>query len=286
MNIQLNLIRVIWHVVIIFLLISCNQKQPTATDSTSDFSKEDSLAFVNRKDSLERELVFEALGDTAFGNICFGVNETQYLKALNAFKRPLIKESRYFDIEFADYKFHIDEGSHVEKNKNVSIQGWPYGLEDILKEDRMRTYFYNNKLFSINWNSSRRIGDYSSVKKQIEYLVSYFEKRYGKPNVNNIALFNSSYIETGVWFQMKVIAKWDTNNRKIVIYYRELVGNERDKWMDENYPNEYQYELDINFIDKAQKRDVDNYIKPILKRFSDDYIEKERRDSIKNENVL
>ena len=85
---------------------------------------------------------------------------------------------------------------------------------------------------------------------------------------------------------MKVIARWETGKKKIIIFYRDLVGSERDKWMEDNYPSYYQYELIVQFLDKTIKNEVDEYIKPILQKFADDYKEKMRQDSIKNANAL
>ena len=85
---------------------------------------------------------------------------------------------------------------------------------------------------------------------------------------------------------MKVIARWEAKKKKIIIFYRDLVGSERDKWMNENYPSDYQYELDVQFLDKTLKKEVDEYIKPILQKFADDYREKIKQDSIKDANAL
>jgi hypothetical protein len=276
--------RVIIAISAIFLVACTNKQSPTSLDSKE--SKDDSLLVVQRQDSIERENIFKALGDTAFSGVCYGMNKLKYQKAFEAFKKTLKIEEDYFDFELVGYKFHGDDGLHVEKNNEKSVDGYPYGLDNILKEDRLWTYFYKDKLFSIRWDSRRTIQDEGLVKYSLGKLVSLFEKKYGKPNINNTDRFNSPIIETGVWHQMKVISRWETEKRKIVIFYRELVGSERDKWMEENYPSYYQYKLEIQFLDKARKKEVDEYIKPILQKFTDEKIEKMKQDSIKNANAL
>ena len=277
--------RVCLYLLLFFVALSCTNKQSSVSQTNED-SKNDSLLLVQQQDSIERERIFEALGDTAFGGVCYGMSRFQYQKAFEAFKKPLKNEKDYFDFEFAGYEFHGDEGSNVENNNSKSVSGYPYGLDDILKEDGLWTYFYKDRLFSVRWNSYRAVQSEHIVKYSLGKLVSYFEKKYGKPNVNNTDRFNSSYIETGTRYQMKVIARWETEKKKIIIFYRDIYGSKRDKWMDENYPSDYQYELDVQFLDKTLKKEVDEYIKPILQKFADDYREKIKQDSIKDANAL
>ena len=72
--------------------------------------------------------------------------------------------------------------------------------------------------------------------------------------------------------------------KKITIYY--LKAAIKNKWMEEQYPSDLQYQLKIIFLDKKIKKEVDEYIKPIIHKFWDDYREKERQDSIRNANAL
>lgn len=257
------------------IAISCTNRQ-SSISQTSEESKNDSLLLVQKQDSIERERIFEALKDTAFSGVCFGMNKSQYKTAFNAFIKPIKIEDEFYDFEFEGLKFYDMYGSDVEKNKTKSINGYPYGLEHILKESKLGTYFYKDRLFSIVWESNKEIHSEQSVKYSLGKLVSHFEKKYGKPNVNNTERFNTTSNETDTWLPMKVIAKWETNKKKITIYYRDVSKSERDKWMDENYPSYYQYELNIQFLDKIQKKEVDEYIKPILQKFEDEYIEKMR----------
>jgi hypothetical protein len=287
-NENIILKKAILSITIVAVCFSCNNRG-TGKASESDHAIEDSikqLSLIRQQDSINRERIFDELGDTVFGKVCFGMNKTQYRKAFNEFKKPLKNDKDYYDFDLAGYEFRGDEGSDVEKNSDKTIDGYPYGLENILKEDRLWTYFYKDRLFSIRWDSWRDIQDEDIVKYSIGKIIALFEKKYGKPNVNNTDIFNHSYIETGAWHQMKVIARWETGKKKIIIFYRDLVGSERDKWMEDNYPSYYQYELIVQFLDKTIKSEVDEYIKPILQKFADDYKEKMRQDSIKNANAL
>jgi hypothetical protein len=87
-----------------------------------------------------------------------------------------------------------------------------------LKEESYYTYFYQDRLFSVVWNSWRDIQEESIVKYSLGKLINLFEKKYGKPNVNNIDIFNHSYIETGARHQMKVVARWETGKKKIIVF--------------------------------------------------------------------
>ena len=275
-------------IALIAVCFSCNNRGTSKADE-HDQTKEDSikqLSLIRQQDSINRESIFDALGDTVFGKVCFGMNKSQYRKAFNEFKKPLKNDKDYYDFEFAGYDFCGDEGSDVEKNSEKSVDGYSYGLESILKEDRLSTYFYKDRLFSIRWDSWRNIQDEYMVKYSLGKIIALFEKKYGKPNVNNVDRFNQLDIETGTSHQMKVIARWETKKKKIIIFYRDLVGSERDKWMEQNHPSYYQYELIVQFLDKTIKKEVDEYIKPILQKFVDNNEEKIRQDSIKNANAL
>lgn len=263
-------------------LISChNSKSNHQIDKEQII--EDSIKKVNltrQQDSIDRERIFEALGDTVFRGVCFGMNRSQYQKAFNAFKKPLKKECDFDYFKLAGIKFREWGGTSIENNHVRSVEGYPYGLDDILKEKRLGTYFYNNKLFSVEWESERLVHDRYVVKSSLIRLITLFEKKYGKTNVNNTEDFNGS------WDQLSEIARWETGKRRIIIYYRDLASSERDKWMEENYPSYYQYQLIVHFLDKMQKKEVDEYIKPILQKFEDDYRNKLKQDSINNANAL
>lgn len=122
-------------IAILFLYCSC---VPTP-DKQSNLeaivkAAEDSIIHLNQireQEAIQREQIFAALGDTAFKGVCFGMTEKQYTKAFQAFKKPLKKEGTFCDFELAGYEFRGDDVSHVEKNKDISIYGWPYGLERI-----------------------------------------------------------------------------------------------------------------------------------------------------------
>lgn len=265
--------------------ISCtNKKSPVATNT--DDAKRDSLIAEHRQDSIEREQRFSSLGDTVFGTILYGMNKSQFKQAFNSFKNPLKKEGVYAAFIFAGYKFMDTGASSVEEDREISINGYPYGLENVKTEERIGTRTFNNKLFAVEWCSYREMGSYNIVVKDLQQLVGYFRKRYGKPNMDNSEKFNSPTIETGVWHQMKVVAKWETASRKITIFYRECVGSERDKYMDEEYPLDYQYYITIQFLNKDIKKEVDEYITSILQKFAADVKRKELEESIRMENAL
>lgn len=272
--------RILFGCLIILVIVSCKKQSSISSESAND-----SLQIAQRQDSIEREKIFEELGDTAFSRVCYGMSKTQYIRAFKEFTAPLLKEK---DLGFwlAGYNFFVSDPSSVEDKKNKNINGYSVDLNNIRTEERIDNLFFKEKLFALGWKTFRNYGSYDVVKKSLEDLVCLFERKYGKPNVNNYHRFNFSNIETGEWLQMKVIARWETNKRKIVIYYRELVGSERDKYADELHPSDYQYVLTIHFIDKLYKKEVDEYIKGILQKEQEAIREKAKQDSIKMNNAL
>lgn len=265
--------------------ISCtNKKSPVAT--YSDDAKRDSMLIEHRRDSIEREQRFSALGDTVFGTVLYGMNKSQFKQAFNSFKKPLKKDGFYAAFIFAGYEFMDTDAASVEGDRHTNYSGYPNGLEQIKTEENIGTRTFKDKLFAVEWHSYRHMGAYNTVVNDLQQLIGYFEKRYGKPNVDNSERYNSLTIETGVWHQMKVAAKWETGSRKITIFYRECVGSERDKYMDEKYPSDYQYHITIQFLDKEIKKEVDAYIEPILQKFVDNAKRQKQQDSIRMENAL
>ncbi|MBP5680815.1 MAG: hypothetical protein J6X31_07185 [Bacteroidales bacterium] len=238
---------------------------------------EDSIIHLNQikeQEAIQREQIFAALGDTAFNGVCFGMTEKQYTKAFQAFKKPLKTEGTFYDFELAGYEFRGYDVSHVEKNNHKNYQGYPIGLEKIMEEDdELWTYCFKDKLFSIRWNSDYNFGSAREVKRSLEELVSLFEKKYGKPNKKDLTGFSHN----------QVIANWETKDKKITIYYESAT---KRKWVTENYPSDYQYEVKIIFLDKSIKKEVDEYIKPIIQKFIDEMRKKQRQDSIRNANAL
>lgn len=82
--------KAILSITIVAVCFSCNNRG-TGKASESDHAIEDSikqLSLIRQQDSINRERIFDELGDTVFGKVCFGMNKTQYRKAFNEFKKP------------------------------------------------------------------------------------------------------------------------------------------------------------------------------------------------------
>ena len=260
----------------LIVFFSCTNRQTTST-SSNEQAKADSLLIVHKQEALERERKFAALGDTVFGTVCYGMNKEQYLQAVDSFVKPLKKNPSDFYFLFSGYKFRIYGPSNVEGNNQKSVSGFRYGIHNILIEDFNCSLLFEKKLFVVYWESERiYYGSYNSIVKDLGGMVSIFSKKYGIPNIDNTQNFHRN----------NVIAYWETEKRKIKISYRDLVGYERNKYMDENYPNDYQYKLSVLFLNKEAKKEVDEYIKPILQKDKDDYLEQRRQDSIRTANAL
>ena len=261
------------------LIVACKNNQATNTSSVNS-NNQAQIAF--RQDSIKREKIFAALGDTVFGKICYGMSKTQFQKAINEFKKPLKDERTGDNFNFAGYSFDIYEPYQFEDKRNWSKSDIS-SLEYSLSDKSTSTLFYKGELVSVNWTA---VG-YSAylmeqVTDKLNTLISYFEKRYGKPVVNNADKFDESNIEIGYTGRQKVMARWETNNRKIVIYYQEIPYGERSRVN----TNPYQYDLEVTFLDKQRKRVLNEHIQSIIQKIQDEERAKERQKQKNMENAL
>lgn len=247
------------------ILFSCTNKK--AAEVQNSRNKDiDSLSLAQRQDSIEREYKIDALGDTVFNCICYGMSISQFKKAYELFKKPRRSKEHKDHFVFADYEFYIlDSYKDITKSE----------IRNPIKDTDLWTDFYKNQLFSVKWNGWRKIESPQSTEESLTGLVSYFEKKYGPANLKN------GWIDNG-----RVVAEWETENRKIMILYRDLIGVSRDKYVDEVYPSYKQYEVDVLFIDKTIKKEVDDFVDKKLEIMSIEYIQKMKQDSINNAHAL
>ncbi len=259
------------------LFISCKYGQSSNNSATTN---KDQIAL--RLDSTERAHLFQALGDTVFGKVCYGMNKTQYQKAVNTFIKSLKGDAETCDFMFGGYGFDIDEYTQFEDVYSKNPTNIP-NLEYYLNDQLTGTLFYKGRLISVQWHAYGNSNYHYQVTDKLSELFSYFEKKYGKPNVNNIENFDANNIEVGRSDRDKVIARWETDNRKIVIYYKEMTRGDRRI---ESSSLHYQYFLDVYFLDKERKHELNEFIKPVLNNLKEAEQEKKRQEKKNMENAL
>ena len=88
-------------------------------------------------------------------------------------------------------------------------------------------------------------------------LISLFERKYGKPNIEKPFDFSG------------VVAEWETYSKKVTFMYKFN-----------------QSRLYILFLNKLYKRKIDNYIDKALKQERERQKREQRKDSINNINAL
>jgi len=239
--------------VISIICISCKNGSSQASID-NDLSKRDSIQIALYNDSIKRELIFEALGDTVFGDICYGASYNQYQTAIKKFVASLITNSNY-DFCLAGCNFKIKQAVDIKeiiKNSNISE------LEAIRLGGISETLFSNNKLCAVCWYTTDISSSSSSggAKKMFD-LISLFEKKYGKPNIKK------AFVSSGV------VAEWETNTRKVTFNY--TFSSSR---------------LYIQFVNKQCKKNIDKYIDVILKGERKRQSEIRKQDSINQLNAL
>lgn len=259
-----KILRYTSFIFVAMIIFSCTNKNVAEVQESND---KDSLLLAQRHDSIERDRKFDALGDTVFNTICYGMSISQFVDAYNVFKKTRMSKEHEEYFEFADYEFIIYKSEFTKREINNPIE-----------EIDLWTEFFNNQLFSVRWDSWRKIQSPESTKKSLAKLVSYFEKKYGPANSKNAMIMDCVYD--------RLVAEWETEERKIMILYDDLIGVSRDKYMDEEYPSYKQYEVSVRFIDKTKRKAVDDYVDKILQKKAEKYFQQKKQDSINNATAL
>ena len=262
---------IVFLTILLSLCYACTNKSSQIDNQQILNAQQDSISRLEKQnylDSLKRDSIFAALSDTVFGKVRYGMNKSEFNKAYNEFKKNLKKDDIY-DFNLAGYNFSIHGITDIESIKERDS----YELEGIKTGQYQWTIFYKGKLLGVEWHS-RDIGSLETVKYSLGKIVDIFEHKYGKPNINNVDRFNNQ----------NTIAKWETSSRLIVFYYRELVGSERDDFMEKDCP--YQYDLTIRFLDKSYKAVADAYIEDVLEKKMESLKKMQIEDSINNSKAL
>ena len=260
--------------IFILLIVGCKNTNK-ANAYVEEQAKKDSVALALKNDSTDRERKFAAKGDTVFGRVCYGMNKVQSQKAAKEFCEALKSRSGYGFI-FDTYEFFpIDYFEDIEEFS-------AYDLKHSSDNNRL----YKGKLYSVEWKSFRNYGKSGQdIANRLNHLIELFEVKYGKCNEKPLDLCNyfGQYISNREVEVHGYVAKWETTQRRIVIYIDELIGSDRGS---ESANEPYQYKVSVHFVNKEVEKEVDEYSERAYKADEDAQRQKQIEDSIKMVNSL
>lgn len=256
--------------IVLYSLCSC--KDGVKKD-VSVIQEVDTLAL----DSIKRDSIFEARGDTIFANVLYGMSKQEAEQSIKQFqetlKYPIPNRQGFIfgDIHFMD--INVSDFS-----PSTSVDRY-YGA-----------YLWKGKLSSVTWSS---YSQYANSKGRIEYVlndfIKFFENRFGKPNFKNT---ESSY---WLWsdkgrprFLNRDLAIWETNKRMIVIG----IKGEKTPMYDESYyeldsqEREYVYSIKVSFFDKKSYEEMEACNHEYIEELGKENRERQKNDSIKSMNSL
>lgn len=283
-------------ITLIAIFISCNNRETNKIDKSNQ-TIEDSILKVNlehEKDSIAREQIFHQLGDTIFGNVCYGMSQEQANMAINTFTKAL-KDKNNLGFYFDGYHFEsLHKFINIEELRDYYLTSYPYGYTPgcesfmrFMKEFKYNDWikFFQGKLYSISWISFYEYGDNgNAIFDRVDHLVRVFENKFGQCNEKDTQLceYFGRIVNGQEVTVVGRIAYWCANSRTISIYLKELKTDERTYKQD--LP--FKYTITIQFQDTLREKLANDYIDSVMA--ADKIIKKEiiRKDSIKTANAL
>ena len=288
--------RIIFSIIVLASVFSCKNQGGYKVDNDSQ-KINDSLAQINlvrQQDSIERERIFAALGDTIFGTVRYGMTQVQAHLAISKFEKSL-KDKNGSGFVFDGYHFQsMDNFVDIESLRKNYIKSYPYGYTPgcepfmrYMEEFKYNnwTKFYQNRLYSISWNSFYEYGENGDViSEKVNHLIKLFEKKYGKCTEKDLQLCNNfgGIINGQKVIVMGRLAYWEAYNKTIGIYLEETEMDGRV--YDKDLP--FKYTITIQFRDIINNTEANNFIDDVMK--ADKAIERDKfqKDSVKSANAL
>lgn len=283
-------------ITLVAICFSCNYRG-TSNTGNSDQTTEDSIKKLNlirQQDSIERERIFAALGDTIFGTVRYGMTQVQAHLAISKFEKSL-KDKNGSGFVFDGYHFQpIDNFVDIESLRKNYIKFYPYGYTPgcepfmrYMEEFKYNnwTKFYQNRLYSISWNSFYEYGkNGNEISEKANHLIMLFEQKFGKCTEKDLLLCNNfgRTINGQKVTVMGCLAYWEADNKTIGIYLEEIEMDERV--FDKDLP--FKYMITIQFQDIINNTKANNFIDDVMK--ADKAIERDKfqKDSVKSANAL
>lgn len=288
--------RIIFSIIVLASVFSCKNQGGYKVDNDSQ-KINDSLAQINlvrQQDSIERERIFVALGDTIFGTVRYGMSQVQANLAISKFEK-LLKDKNGLGFIFDGYHFQsMDNFVDIENLRTNYIKSYPYGYTpgcepfmSYMDDFKYNNYikFYKGRLYSISWKSFYEYGENGDViSEKVNHLIKLFEKKYGKCTEKDLQLCNNfgGIINGQKVIVMGRLAYWEAYNKTIGIYLEET---EMDgKVYDKDLP--FKYTITIQFRDIINNTEANNFIDDVMK--ADKAIERDKfqKDSAKSANAL
>ena len=238
-----------------------------------------------RQDSISREELFKSFGDTIFGNVLYGMDETHAKQSLEEFWNSLPKSRKWthppkdkFSFAGIDFNkwspFPIDNIS-AEIAYNYSSYSSHYSIYD-------RSIIYKNKLSSIVWETdSLQEDNINVIDSSLKELTKYFEAKYGKPNSKMYDIRDAIvHTNSGKVLLMGTYALWSTHNREVSInisgrYPKYLYGFSC-----------YVYKIRVYFYNTELMKDVRFFYESKVNEYEEILNGIEKQDSLKTINAL
>lgn len=271
--------RIIFSIIVLASVFSCKNQGGYKVDNDSQ-KINDSLAQINlvrQQDSIERERIFVALGDTVFGTVRYGMSQVQANLAISKFEK-LLKDKNGLGFIFDGYHFQsMDNFVDIENLRTNYIKSYPYGYTpgcepfmSYMDDFKYNNYikFYKGRLYSISWNSFYEYGENGDViSEKVNHLIKLFEKKYGKCTEKDLQLCNNfgGIINGQKVIVMGRLAYWEAYNKTIGIYLEETEMDGRV--YDKDLP--FKYTITIQFRDIINNTEANNFIDDVMKADKD-----------------
>lgn len=256
-------------------LISCNNS------ISEKQSKENATQDSIRLDSINREQLFKALGDTVFGHVLYGMNEEQANKSIHEFWNNLPKpekESFYSDMTFlfADIEFNKFSACNWEDIHFADLDHMGYVINQA-------SIVWDGQLSSVVWQTRDfKKESETFINEQLNKLTAFLESKYGKPNQKKggISALMFSPRQDGDYLIEGTYAFWETHNREVCVYVegRYPIIEYTSKY--------YKYKIFVKFQNKQLMDKVRSFYNSKLEEEYENKTNKTKQDSIKTVNAL
>ena len=264
-------------ITLLAVCFSCNNRGTGKIDNSNQ-TTEDSikqLSLIRQQDSINRERIFEAKGDTIFASVLYGMNRIEAEKNIKSFEKAL----KHYDAQIDGFDFGTIHFMNIRLYDYEKFKpSYPDPYEN--------SYLWKGKLSSVEWHSYRLYaGKLNEIEDVLNKFIKFFENRYEKPNLKEV---QSSkwfvYNDGNFLFFDAAVAKWETNKRLIEI------SIEWNKWPKTavEYDKEvgYEYNINVRFYDKERISEIVEYRDSVNKVILEEEKERQRKDSLKSVNSL
>ena len=264
-------------IILIAVCFSCNYRGTSKTGN-SDQTTEDSIKQLNlirQQDSINRERIFEAKGDTIFAGVIYGMSRIEAEENIRSFEKALKHPYPEFD-GFVFGSIHF---------MNIRL----YDYEDFTPSNPdpyENSYLWKGKLCCVEWHSYNLYARKSNeIEDVLNKFIEFFENRYDKPNLKKV--------QSSEWFVCSggklryfdsTVAKWETQKRLIEISIKWNKWPETSEEIDKKVG--YEYNIYVRFSDKVKISEIVEYRDSVNEIELEEEKARRRKDSLKSVNIL